>query len=86
MAALRDYLPQGRFSQVDAGLHVMVYLPPDCDEAAIVKQAAVAGVGVYPGAPYHLQTPAPPSILLGFSGLTETEIMEGVRRLGGVVC
>ena len=39
------------------------------------------GVGVYPGAAYHIQRPAPPSILLGFSGLSEAEIEEGVQRL-----
>jgi GntR family transcriptional regulator / MocR family aminotransferase len=68
-----------------AGLHVMVYLDEGCDEAQVVRQAAAAGVGVYPGAPYHLQRPSPPSILLGFSGLNPAEIKEGVRRLAGVV-
>ena len=39
---------------------------------------------VQPGAPYHLEQPAPPSLLLGFSGLDESEIVEGVRRLAEV--
>ncbi len=68
--ALETYL-SGRvnFSSVAAGLHVMLYLQPVCQESEIVRLAASVGVGVYPGAPYHLEQPAPPSILLGFSGL-----------------
>ena len=84
--ALDAYLPGAvQYSSVEAGLHVMLYLDPACNEAAVVEQAAAAGVGVYPGEPYHLQKPAPPSILLGFSGLSETEIEEGVQRLAIVL-
>jgi GntR family transcriptional regulator/MocR family aminotransferase len=63
----------------------MLHLRPHLDESRIVREAAAAGVGVYPGAPYHLYRPAPPSILLGFSGLDEAEIEEGIRRLAGVL-
>lgn len=69
------------FSTVSAGLHVMLFLEPDVAEARLVRAAAARGVRVYPGAPYHLAQPAPPSILLGFSGLDEADIVEGVRRL-----
>ncbi len=69
------------FAPEPAGLHIMAYLPPEVDEASVVAQAALRGVRVYAGQPYHLQRPAPPSILLGFSGLSEPQIEEGVRRL-----
>ncbi|MEW5989648.1 MAG: hypothetical protein AB1791_23735, partial [Chloroflexota bacterium] len=49
------------------------------------QRAEAAGVRVYPGAAYHLNRPAPPSILLGFSGLSEAEIVEGVRRLAATL-
>lgn len=86
ITALETYLP-GRvhYSSVAAGLHVMLYLQPSCQETEIVRQAATAGVGVYPGAPYHLEQPAPPSILLGFSGLDSNQIREGVKRLATVI-
>ena len=85
VTALERHLPgRVRYAPVAAGLHVMVYLEPGLVETAVVQQAAAAGVGVYPGAPYHLEQPAPPSILLGFSGLEEAEIEEGVRRLTAV--
>jgi GntR family transcriptional regulator / MocR family aminotransferase len=74
-----------RYSAEAAGLHVMLYLQNGLDETAVVERAARLGVGVYPGAPYHLQHPAPPSILLGFSGLTVSEIETGIRRLAMAV-
>ena len=86
IAALETYLTdQVGYSGEAAGLHVMLYLNPQLDEARLVKDAAAAGVGVYPGAPYHLRLPARPSILLGFSGLAAAEIEEGIRRLAVVL-
>ncbi len=69
------------FSRVAAGSRLLVYLPEWVDEQEVVRKTAVCGVAVAAGAAYHLQKPAPPSILLGFGGLTEVEIGEGVRRL-----
>ena len=84
--ALEEQLAgQVRFSAVEAGLHVMLLLAPGYDEQRVVREAAAAGVGVYPGAPYHLDRPAEASILLGFSGLSEDEIMVGVAKLAAVV-
>ena len=84
--ALQAFLPdEVSFSHVPAGLHIMAYLNPACGEIEIIERAAAAGVGVYPGRPYHLQQPAPPSILLGFSGLNTEQIHEGVRRLAEVI-
>lgn len=86
VTALETYLPgQVQYARVAAGLHIMVSLAKECDENAVVQKAAAQDVGVYPGAPYHLQTPAPPSILLGFSGLNESDIQEGIRRLAPAI-
>jgi GntR family transcriptional regulator/MocR family aminotransferase len=78
-----DYYLQDRveYSPVAAGLHVMLFATGSVDEARLVADAAALGVRVYAGAPYHLEQPSPPSVLLGFSGLSEEEIVEGVRRL-----
>ena len=84
--ALEDQIPGDiRFSREPAGLHVMLYLDPACDEEEVVQRAAAARVRVYPGAPYHLEPQPPPSVLLGFSGLRPEEIVEGVRRLADVL-
>ncbi len=80
--ALEEHLGERvSYSPVAAGLHVMLFANSDLDESRLVREAAARGVRVYAGAPYHLQHPSPPSILLGFSGLSEAEIVEGVRRL-----
>ena len=82
VTALDEYLgDRVRFPPVAAGLHVMIYANTPIDEAGLVHSAAALGVRAYGGAPYHLERPAPPSFLLGFSGLSESEIVEGVRRL-----
>jgi len=84
--ALEEQLAgQVRFSAVEAGLHVMLLLAPGHDEQQVVRESAAAGVGVYPGATYHLDRPAEASILLGFSGLSEDEIVVGVEKLAAVV-
>ncbi|KAA3664466.1 MAG: PLP-dependent aminotransferase family protein [Chloroflexi bacterium] len=86
MKALQSHMPKSvHYSTTPAGLHVMLFLPMGVEETAVIQQAAQAGVGVYPGARYHLQHPAPPSILMGFSGLSEVDIEEGVRRLAKVL-
>ncbi len=86
VTALQAHLPDGvRYADEPAGLHVMLYLPEGVGETAVVAAAAEAGVGVYPAAAYFMERPSPPAILLGFSGLSEAEIAEGVALLGGVI-
>lgn len=80
VTALKSRLANLPFVDDPAGLHIMLSLPPRFNEKEVVRLAATAGVAVYPGAPYHLQKPAPPSILLGFSGLEPAKIEEGITR------
>lgn len=70
-----------QFTRVPAGLHIMLYLANGMSETAVVEQAAARGVGVYAGSHYHLLPQPTPSILLGFSGVAEEDIEEGVGRL-----
>jgi GntR family transcriptional regulator / MocR family aminotransferase len=72
------------YSPVPAGLHVMLLLEAGLDENWLVHRASSVGVRIYGGTVHYLEQPAPPSILLGFSGLSETEIKEGVRRLASI--
>ena len=73
------------YVSVPAGLHIMLNLPANVVEKQVVQEARKVGVGVYAGESYYLQTPTNPSILLGFSGLSEAQIEEGVQRLAAVV-
>ncbi len=84
--ALQTHLGElGHYVSVPAGLHIMLYLPMRVDEKAVVQRARDVGVGVYAGAPYHLPAATHPSILLGFSGVSEAQIKEGIQRLAVVV-
>lgn len=86
VTALQTHLPNlVRYADEPAGLHVMLYLPEPLRESAVVQAAAEAGVGVYPAAPYFMTASSPPAILLGFSGLSEVDIEQGVARLGEVI-
>ncbi|MCZ7667559.1 MAG: PLP-dependent aminotransferase family protein [Chloroflexi bacterium] len=50
VAAIEQFMPgRVRYAAVAAGLHMMLYLPADCEETAVVQAAAAVDVGVYPG-------------------------------------
>jgi GntR family transcriptional regulator / MocR family aminotransferase len=66
-----------------AGLHLLIQLNNDYDVDDLVKKAENAGIKVYSAAKYwfgDVSSP-PPYILLGFGGMSEFDIMEGIRLL-----
>lgn len=70
----------------NAGLHMTIALQgmtPKRAEA-MIGGCRQAGVGVYSMGPYYLKAPPEGDLLLGFSGVTETQIREGVERIGRV--
>ncbi|MEM7798114.1 MAG: PLP-dependent aminotransferase family protein [Chloroflexota bacterium] len=69
------------FADHPAGFHILLHLNDGVNEALVIKEAAKAGVNVYPGRPYHLDANAPATILLGFCGLENDQIVEGAQRL-----
>jgi len=77
--ALLQALPELRASGAAAGLHVLVWLPPGSDEAAIQAVAARRGVAVDTLGPHA--TDAPPALLLGYARLAEPGLTEAARRL-----
>jgi GntR family transcriptional regulator / MocR family aminotransferase len=73
------------WTAVPAGLHIMLHLDSQLDEVDVIRRAAAAGVNVYPGSTYYVRQPSPPAILLGFSGLNQADIEEGVARLATIL-
>jgi GntR family transcriptional regulator/MocR family aminotransferase len=71
----------------NAGLHLLVWLRKLSHRAARdVRRAAFArSVGIYPADACFTARPRRPAWLLGYSGLDEPEIREGIRRLGALV-
>ncbi len=68
-----------------AGAHVVLWPGRRVGEEAVIDGAASRGVGVYGISPYFLKRPSRSGIMLGYSRLRETEIREGIRRLGEVL-
>lgn len=82
LSALVRWLPYAAPSRAGAGLFELVQLPDDISEPALVRAAAERGVGVE-GLSLHCYAPASsPAVLLGYAGMAEPSIEQGVRLLG----
>lgn len=66
-----------------AGLHVLLRLDqlPRRDVPRLRAACRERGVGVYPAAHFYAQPPRQAELLLGYGGLAERAIRDGVRRL-----
>jgi GntR family transcriptional regulator/MocR family aminotransferase len=85
LEALRDRVPDLEPAGVSAGLHLVAWLPPDLDEAAVVDAAAKRGLGVYGVGPYRISAPGRGGLIFGYATLNERVIAEGIGILADVV-
>jgi GntR family transcriptional regulator/MocR family aminotransferase len=85
VGALRERLPELCPAGVSAGLHVLVWLPAELDEPAVVAAAARRGLGVYGLGPYRVNGPGAPGLVFGYGGLTEPAVVEGVDLLADAI-
>jgi GntR family transcriptional regulator / MocR family aminotransferase len=84
VAALARHLPELRPHGAAAGLHLLVDLPADLDERALVAAAESRGVGLDGLAP-HSARPRRPAVILGYGRIAEPAIEPGVRALAAVI-
>jgi GntR family transcriptional regulator / MocR family aminotransferase len=82
--ALARDLPELRLHGAAAGLHLLVDLPPDVDEDALVAAAGARGVGLDGLAP-HTARPHGPAVILGYGRIADPAIESGVRALAAAV-
>ena len=81
--AITRYLPEAEAVGVSAGLHLFVRLPAGCDEEKLVDTAAELGFDVEGGARHWADRgSAPPTLLLGYASLSESELERGIATLG----
>lgn len=67
------------------GLYIVLEVDTDKSEDWLIQEALKKGIKVYPCSPYFVSsTPKKPHIQLGFAGLTEKEIVEGIQMLADV--
>jgi GntR family transcriptional regulator / MocR family aminotransferase len=85
VAALTRYLPWLEPTGVSAGLHLVTWLPPDLDEAAIVVAARHAGVAIDAVGPYRITHRGPGGLIFGYATVSERAVAEGVARLAQAI-
>ena len=71
----------------DAGMHVVLWLPELALDAvpSLVTRARSLGVGVYPVSAFYSQPPPTAGLVLGYSGLSEPQIAEGIALLASTI-
>jgi len=70
----------------DAGLHLVLGLPPSVDDHAVARDAQRAGVTTRPLSMYYMRKPAADTgLLLGYGAVREEEIGPSFARLAKVV-
>jgi GntR family transcriptional regulator / MocR family aminotransferase len=85
LAALARDLPWMEPAGVSAGLHLVAWLPPHLDEAAVVGAARRAGVGLDAVGPYRIANPGPGGLIFGYATVSERAIGDGIARLARAI-
>ncbi|HEY0673257.1 MAG TPA: PLP-dependent aminotransferase family protein [Longimicrobiales bacterium] len=84
--ALRAHIPELELRGVAAGLHLMVDLPHQLNEAYVVEHAAAERIRVYGARAYFINgNAARPGLLLGYGGIAESQIEAGVKILARII-
>jgi GntR family transcriptional regulator/MocR family aminotransferase len=78
---LARHLPAMRPAGASAGLHVLAWLPPGVDEAALVAGAADAGIGLQGVAAGFAGEVRQGGIIFGYGAVDERRIDSGLRQL-----
>lgn len=86
VSALAEHLPGSRVLGVAAGLHLLVRLPQGTDAAAVVSQAAAAGVRVANLDTYRFRgAPGDPCVVIGYGNLGDHQARDAVALLASAV-
>ncbi len=86
LSALEEYFPaQARWTEPEGGLFVWATLPDYIDTSDLLAKALRENVAFVPGQAAFTDGSGASSMRLNFSGATDDEIREGVRRIAKVV-
>ena len=83
--ALATEVPEATIGGIAAGLHVTVALPDHHDERAIQSAARARGVALAVLGDYKPQASFPPTLIIGYGGLTERALAAGVAQIGEAI-
>jgi GntR family transcriptional regulator/MocR family aminotransferase len=70
-----------KITPVEAGMHLIAWLPPELDDDAIAKELATHNIHTYALSDYCLEHVLPPALLIGFAGTPEDQAEERVEAL-----
>jgi GntR family transcriptional regulator/MocR family aminotransferase len=82
-AAQRELSAYLRVEPADAGMTIIGWLT-SMQDVAVAQAAARADIDVLALSPFCIERSIPPAVLLGYSGVREKDIREGVTRLAAV--
>jgi 2-aminoadipate transaminase len=86
LEALARYFPESsHWTHPEGGLFVWATLPDYIDTSDLLAKALRENVAFVPGQAAYVDGRGAASMRLNFSGSTEEEIREGIRRIGKVV-
>jgi len=84
--ALAEHFPAAAtWTEPDGGLFIWATLPDYIDTGDLLAKALRADVAFVPGQAAYIDGRGGSSMRLNFSGVNESEIREGVRRIGQVI-
>ena len=70
-----------KVTAVDAGMHLIAWLPAHLDDAAIARELAQHNIHTYALSDYCLEHVLPPALLIGFASTPEDQARERVEAL-----
>jgi len=83
--ALDQWLPAARVRGISAGVHLLLELPPGCQEADAAAAAAARGIAVDQVAPMRATPRGPPALVLGYTRLPEHHLTDAGQLLAHAV-
>ncbi|MGB5105454.1 MAG: PLP-dependent aminotransferase family protein [Candidatus Zixiibacteriota bacterium] len=86
IAAMKEHFPPSvRWPHPDGGLFLWVQLPDHVSSRLVFQQALHAGVAFIYGRPFHPDGAGDNTLRLNFASSSPEIIIEGIKRLGGVL-
>ncbi len=86
LEALAEHFPaEATWTEPEGGLFIWATLPDYIDSGDLLAKALREDVAFVPGAAAYVDGRGQSSMRLNFSGVSEAEIREGIRRIGGVI-
>jgi GntR family transcriptional regulator/MocR family aminotransferase len=68
-----------------AGMHLVCLLPEGVDDMIVWQRAAEAGIASWPLSICYQKKPARGGLILGYGGVDQKQIQDGVRRLAAII-